>query len=56
MNKNEQPTVQEITRRAYQVYLERGGQDGSDVKDWLTAERELSEPVVETRAKAARAL
>jgi hypothetical protein len=53
---NEQPTVQEIRRRAYQEYLERGGQDGSAVKDWLTAERELSEPVIVTRAKAEGAL
>jgi hypothetical protein len=56
MNQNEQPTVQQITRRAYQLYLERGGQDGNDVKDWLTAEQELREPVGEvTKAKAATA-
>ena len=54
MTQNKQPTVQEITRRAYALYLERGGKHGSDVEDWLTAERELSEPVVEAaKAKTA---
>jgi len=30
-----------IARRAYELYCARGGQDGHDVEDWLTAEREL---------------
>jgi hypothetical protein len=30
-----------IRRRAYELYLARGGRDGSDVDDWLTAEREI---------------
>jgi hypothetical protein len=34
------PTVEEIGLRAYQIYVERGG-DGHDVDDWLQAEREL---------------
>lgn len=32
---------EEIARRAYRLYLERGGQDGHDVEDWLGAEAEL---------------
>jgi hypothetical protein len=31
----------EVAQRAYYRYLERGGGDGSDVNDWLEAEREL---------------
>jgi hypothetical protein len=30
-----------IARRAYELYLTRGGQDGHDIDDWLQAEREL---------------
>ena len=31
-----------IAARAYELYLERGGSDGQDFDDWLTAEKELS--------------
>jgi outer membrane protein TolC len=30
-----------LAQRAYDLYLARGGQDGRDLEDWLTAEREL---------------
>ena len=33
---------QEIRDRAYEIYLQRGGQAGYEVDDWLQAERELS--------------
>ncbi len=33
---------QEIRDRAYEIYLQRGGQPGAEVEDWLQAERELS--------------
>ena len=33
---------EEIKRRAYEIYLERGEQHGRDVEDWLQAERELA--------------
>lgn len=33
--------LQEIARRAYELYLARGGVHGRDVEDWLTAEQEL---------------
>jgi hypothetical protein len=33
---------QEIRDRAYEIYLQRGAQAGSDLEDWLQAERELS--------------
>jgi hypothetical protein len=32
---------EEISRRAYEIYLERGQQPGRDLDDWLQAEREL---------------
>jgi hypothetical protein len=32
---------EEIRRRAYDIYLERGEQAGSDLDDWLRAEQEL---------------
>ncbi len=31
---------EEIRRRAYEIYLERGEQPGRDLDDWLQAERE----------------
>jgi hypothetical protein len=38
---------QHIERRAYEIYQARGGSHGSDLDDWLQAERELRqrEPV-----------
>ena len=32
---------EEIRRRAYEIYRERGEQHGHDLDDWLQAEREL---------------
>lgn len=37
------PDPQKIQCRAYQLYLERGGDAGHDCEDWLKAERELKE-------------
>jgi hypothetical protein len=37
----ERPSRDEIARLAYQLYETRGRQDGQDVDDWLSAEREL---------------
>jgi hypothetical protein len=31
----------DIARRAFELYCDRGRQDGHDVDDWLNAEREL---------------
>jgi len=35
-------THDDIAIRAYELYLARGGQSGSDIDDWLCAERELA--------------
>ena len=37
---------QEIRRRAYEIYLERGEEPGRDLEDWLQAERELASPEI----------
>jgi hypothetical protein len=34
---------EEIRRRAYELYTERGYVDGHEVEDWLHAERDVSE-------------
>jgi hypothetical protein len=33
----------DIAKRAFEIYWERGCQDGHDIEDWLQAERELQE-------------
>ena len=35
------PSRDDIARRAFELYCERGYRDGYDVQDWLQAEREL---------------
>ena len=35
------PSDEEIRRRAYEIYLERGSRPGDELDDWLRAEREL---------------
>jgi len=34
-------TREQVEKRAYEIYLQRGGMDGTDLEDWLVAEREL---------------
>ena len=43
------PTREEIEQRAYKIYLERGGEPGHDLEDWIQAERELRERRAKTR-------
>lgn len=38
------PDRERIASRAYELYLERGGDHGRDQEDWLRAEREISRP------------
>ena len=35
------PLEEQIRRRAYELYLQRGNQAGSDSEDWLQAEAEI---------------
>jgi Protein of unknown function (DUF2934) len=36
------PLEEQLSRRAHEIYLERGGQDGSDLEDWIQAEAEIA--------------
>lgn len=36
-----QPTLEDIQRRAYELFLSRGGIHGNDQEDWFLAEQEL---------------
>jgi hypothetical protein len=36
------PSNDSIAQRAYELFVERGGDHGRDVEDWLRAERDLS--------------
>lgn len=42
-SKVHQPTNEEIAQRAYELFLTRGAFHGSDIDDWLEAERELQQ-------------
>jgi hypothetical protein len=35
------PAESDIAKRAYQLFIERGGEHGRDMDDWLSAQREL---------------
>lgn len=35
------PTHEQIARRAYEIFMARGGQPGNPEQDWAQAEREL---------------
>jgi hypothetical protein len=43
------PSQEEIRRRAYEIYLERGDRPGDELDDWLRAERELQKVALFTR-------
>jgi Protein of unknown function (DUF2934) len=46
-----EPSGEEIARRAYELYIQRGGEHGKDVEDWVRAEKELSDEPVAGPAK-----
>jgi hypothetical protein len=39
-----EPSHEDIARRAYELYLERGSIEGHQEEDWLIAEAELRRP------------
>jgi hypothetical protein len=48
---NAHPNLEEeIRRRAYELYEERGREHGHDLDDWVRAEAEVTGTVVRTRA------
>ena len=38
------PLEEQIRQRAHEIYLQRGGEDGSELDDWLQAEQEILGP------------
>ena len=46
------PTQREIEMRAYELYLQRGGEDGNELNDWLAAEKELTESLQMDKSEA----
>jgi hypothetical protein len=51
MTKFDCPDEEQVRIRAYQLYLERGGQPGHDRDDWLQAEYELMQLPIQKIAK-----
>jgi hypothetical protein len=43
------PAPDEIPRRAFDIYVARGGEHGHDLEDWLKAESELVADLVSRR-------
>jgi Protein of unknown function (DUF2934) len=43
---------EQIAKRAYEIYLERGATPGDPMQDWLRAEMELAMPAKTPRAKS----
>ena len=41
-NRQSPPSPEEIARRAYEIWLRRGGGAGHDAEDWAQAELELA--------------
>lgn len=48
MSKN--PSHDEIAVRAYELFLDRGGEHGRDQEDWFTAQNELENRTEEVEA------
>ena len=41
---------EQILCRAYELYQQRGGEDGHDLDDWLQAQSEMTQPKVKAVA------
>jgi Protein of unknown function (DUF2934) len=45
--KHKEISREEVAHRAYELYVQRGEEPGTDVEDWVRAEKELgAEPIV----------
>jgi hypothetical protein len=51
MIERKEKSREEIARRAHELYVERGRQDGRDLEDWIRAEKELSQDSVASPGK-----
>ena len=47
-NAKELALFERIAQRAYELYEQRGGQAGSELEDWLQAEREIRSAAAKT--------
>jgi hypothetical protein len=45
------PLEERIRRRAYDLYVERGNQSGSELDDWFQAEEEILRATEQTSAR-----
>jgi len=56
MIESKEVSKENIARRAYELYTQRGCEPGKDVEDWVNAEKELdAEPsITPAKARAAR--
>ena len=56
MIESKEVSKENIARRAYELYTQRGCEPGKDVEDWVSAEKQLSaEPgIALARARAAQ--
>ena len=50
----ELPVEERIRRRAYELYVQRGNESGSELVDWLLAEEEVQRAVEEARDEGSR--
>jgi hypothetical protein len=48
------PAEEQIARRAYEIYLTRGADNGHDIDDWLVAERKSFERYSPSTKRAKR--
>jgi hypothetical protein len=55
MSERKLSTAEQIERRAYELYLDRGAEDGNDLADWLAAERELTKLPEQSNSAAPKA-
>lgn len=46
--KHKTNTEEDVQRRAYELYSERGQEPGHELDDWLQAEREVSQTTQQT--------
>ena len=52
--KSESELQDQIRRRAYELYEQRGSNDGHEVNDWLQAESEVAQKKVENPPRTDR--
>jgi hypothetical protein len=49
-----EPSGEEIARRAHELYLQRGGEHGKDVEDWVRVERRTCRGTGENKRRPRR--